>query len=136
LISRAGSASEVFRKVSAYGGNYVSPAGETIIINPIPGRGDVVAKCGNGQTFVAECKGGIINTGHAGQLSPLRRGLCEAVGLSLTKRVEDGTQQFMVAPHTKATEELGRRMAARVRAAGICVAQVNGRGRITKIASV
>jgi hypothetical protein len=130
-----------FRKLSAtgktsYGGTYVSAAGETLIINPIPGHGDVVAKGNNGQTVVAECKGGIINTRHAGQLSRLRRGLCEAVGLSLAKRVEDGTQQFAVVPHTRATEELARRMAARASAAGIGIALVDGMGRVTEMASV
>jgi hypothetical protein len=114
----------------------VSAVGETIIVNPIPGRGDVVAKLGNGETYVAECKGGIINTRHAGQLSRLRRGLCEAVGLSLAKRIEDGTQQFVVVPHTKATEELARRMAARVGAAGIRIALVDGRGHITEMTNV
>jgi hypothetical protein len=130
-----------FRKLSAtgktsYGGTYVSAAGATLIVNPIPGHGDVVATCNDGQTVVAECKGGIINTRHAGQLSRLRRGLCEAVGLSLARRIEDGTQQFAVVPHTRATEELGRRMAARVRAAGIGIALVDGVGRVTEIASL
>jgi hypothetical protein len=94
----------------------------------------VVAKCGNGQTLVAECKGGIVNTKHAGQVSRLRRGLCEAVGLSLARAAEHGTCQFAVVPHTKATEELARRMAARARAAGIRIALVDAKGGIIEIA--
>lgn len=130
-----------FRKISAmgktlYGGTYASAAGETVIVNPAAGRGDVVAKCADGVIYVAECKGGIINTRHAGQLSRLRRGLCEAVGLSLAKRIEDGMQQFAVVPHTRATEELARRMAPRVAAAGIRIALVDGKGRITEMTSV
>ena len=105
-----------FRKISgtgktSYGGTYRSEAGETLIIHPASGRGDVVAKCGSGLTWIAECKGGIINTRHPGQVSRLRKGLCEAVGLSLARAVEDSTRQFAVVPHTRATEEFGRRMA-------------------------
>jgi hypothetical protein len=51
-----------------YGGKYQSDVeGHTILINPKSGRGDVVADIG-GKSFVAECKGGIINSRHAGQL--------------------------------------------------------------------
>jgi hypothetical protein len=50
-----------------YGGTYQSAvAGQTILINPKSGRGDVVADV-EGKSFVAECKGGIINSKHAGQ---------------------------------------------------------------------
>ena len=127
-----------FRKISgtgktSYGGTYRSEAGETLIVHPASGRGDVVAKCGSGLTWIAECKGGIINTRHPGQVSRLRKGLCEAVGLSLARRVEDGTRQFAVVPHTRATEELARRMAPRARAAGIRIALVDGKGRITEM---
>ena len=106
--------------------------GVTLIIHPASGRGDVVAKCGNGLTWIAECKGGIINTRHPGQVSRLRKGLCEAVGLSLARPVEDGTEQFAVVPHTRATEELARRMAPRALAAGIRIALVDATGRITE----
>ena len=41
--------------------------GQTVLINPKSGRGDVVADIG-GKSFVAECKGGIINSKHAGLL--------------------------------------------------------------------
>jgi hypothetical protein len=40
-----------------------------------------------------------------------------------------------VVPHTRATEELARRMAPRVGAAGIRIALVDGKGRITEMTS-
>jgi hypothetical protein len=130
-----------FRKISStgttsYGGTYRSAAGQTLTVHPASGLGDVVARCGNGLTYVAECKGGIINTRHAGQVSKLRRGLCEAVGLSLARAIEDGTEQFAVVPHTRVTEELARRMTPRVRTAGVRIALVDGKGRITEMTSV
>lgn len=72
-----------FTKVSdlgstAYGGVYRNPMGETITVNPKSGLGDVVADVGN-HVIWAECKGGIINTRHPGQVSRLYRGLCETV---------------------------------------------------------
>jgi len=73
---------------TSFGGVYESATtGRTILVNPKPGRCDVVADIA-GRSFVAECKGGIINTRHAGQLSRLRRGLCEAVGLLLSQGAE------------------------------------------------
>src|SRR4051794_37730149 len=48
--------------------------------NPKSGLGDVVADVGD-HVVAAECKGGIINTRHPGQVSRLYRGLCETVGL-------------------------------------------------------
>jgi hypothetical protein len=67
---------------TAYGGTYADGNGKTIVINPSSGRGDVAAE-GEGMRIVAECKGGIVNTRHAGQFSRLRQGLCEVIGLSL-----------------------------------------------------
>jgi hypothetical protein len=114
---------------TSYGGTYASPDGLTIVINPSSGRGDVVAD-GNGVSIVAECKGGIIKTRHAGQQSRLRQGLCETVGLSLATSSVDGRRQFAVVPRTKVTESLARRMANRARAAGIEIALVDGRGNV------
>jgi hypothetical protein len=65
---------------TAYGGSYVDKAGRTIVVNPKSGLGDVVARTGD-TVISAECKGGIINSQHAGALSKLYRGLCETVGL-------------------------------------------------------
>jgi hypothetical protein len=69
---------------TSYGGTYRNAAGYEIIINPKSGLGDVVAKVGD-QIISAECKGGIINTRHSGQVSRLYKGLCEAVGLLMSK---------------------------------------------------
>jgi hypothetical protein len=118
---------------TSYGGSYRSAAGATLIVHPASGLGDVAATCRDGHTWIAECKGGIVNTRHAGQVSKLRKGLCEAVGLSLARPVEARTRQFAVVPHTRATEALARRMAARALAAGIGIALVDERGRITEI---
>jgi hypothetical protein len=75
---------------------------------------------------VAECKGGVINSKHSGQLSRLRKGLCEAVGLSLATETVEGRRQFAVVPKTATTAALAKKMAARARAAGIEIALVNG----------
>jgi hypothetical protein len=62
---------------TTYAGRYVWPDGRTIAINPIPGKGDVVAEV-DGAVVWAECKGGIINTRHSGQVSRLYKGIREA----------------------------------------------------------
>jgi hypothetical protein len=51
-----------------------------MVINPRSGLGDVVADA-DGTIISAECKGGIINTRHSGQVSRLYKGLCETVGM-------------------------------------------------------
>jgi hypothetical protein len=115
-----------------YAGVYRSAVGQTILINPKSGLGDVVADV-DGRSYVAECKGGVINTKHAGQLSRLCKGLCEAVGLSLaTERVE-GRRQFDVAPKTTTTIALAKKMAVRAKAAGVEIALVDGLGNVQEI---
>jgi len=52
------------------------------------------------------CKGGIINTRYARQLSRLRQDLCEVIGFSL---VVEGCRQFAVVPRTKVTETQAER---------------------------
>ncbi len=119
-----------------YGGTYRSTiTGETILINPKSGRGDVVADI-DGANFVAECKGGVINSKHAGQLSRLRQGLCEAIGLLLATQVAEGTRQFAVVPRTPVTETLAQRMMVRAKKAGIEIALVDGRGNVFDVGSV
>jgi hypothetical protein len=46
-----------------YGGSYTWSDGRRIVVNPTPGKGDVVAEI-DGVVLSAECKGGIINTRH------------------------------------------------------------------------
>ncbi len=84
---------------------------------------DVVANHG-ALSVGAECKGGIVNTKHPGRVSQLRRGLCEAVGLLLTKELDPDQRQFAVVPRTAAAEGLAGRLAARAANAGI---SINGR---------
>jgi hypothetical protein len=115
-----------------YAGVYRSGAGQTILINPKSGLGDVVADVG-GHSYLAECKGGVINTKHAGQLSRLRKGLCEALGLSLATELVEGRRQFAVAPKTATTVALARKMAVRAKAAGVEIALVDGFGNVEEI---
>ncbi len=114
---------------TAYGGTYSSASGQTVVVNPSPGRGDVVAEV-EGMSIVAECKGGVINTKHSGQISHLRQGLCETLGLSLATPVVEGRRQFVVVPRTRVTEALAQRMAFRARSAGIEIALVDGHGNV------
>jgi hypothetical protein len=117
---------------TSYGGTYSSASGQEIVVNPRSGLGDVVATW-DGGSVVAECKGGVINTKHPGQNSRLRQGLCETVGLSLATPVIPGRRQYAVAPRTKATEALAKRMAARAQQAGITLALVDARGVVQEI---
>ncbi len=115
---------------TAYCGTYVRDQ-QVIRITSVPGKGDVVAKTHEG-TIIAECKGGIVNTSHAGQTSRLRKGLCEAVGL-LMASPKTGRQVAMV-PHTETTLRLALRTAPRAKDAGIEIALVDELGRVADIA--
>ena len=112
---------------TSYGGTYVSTTGQTVFVQPKSGLGDVVAQI-DGLSIVAECKGGVVNTKHAGQQSRLRRGLCEAVGLLMA--VAGASRQFAVVPHTDVTRRLAEKMARRARVAGIEIALVDARGNV------
>jgi hypothetical protein len=112
---------------TAYGGTYRKGRTE-IVVNPKPGVGDVVGEI-NGQRIHVECKGGTINTTHSGQVSKMRRGLCEAVGLLMCRK-PDGAREIAAVPLTQETERLARRMRARCTAAGIEIALVRKDGSI------
>jgi hypothetical protein len=86
-----------------------------------------------GKSFVAECKGGIINSKHAGQLSRLRKGLCEAIGLSLSVPLAKGQRQFAVVPRTPVTETLAGRIINRAKAVGVEIALVDGLGNVSEV---
>jgi hypothetical protein len=75
-----------------YGGTYTWPDGRRIVVNPTPGKGDVVAEV-DGIVLSAECKGGIINTRHSGKVSRLYKGLCETVGPLMANPSPDGRSQ-------------------------------------------
>jgi hypothetical protein len=74
----------------------------------VSGKGDVVADVG-GAVISAECKGGIINTRHSGQVSRLYKGLCETVGLLMA--VPSPGRQVAVVPRTESTHKLALRLA-------------------------
>ncbi|HYZ34996.1 MAG TPA: hypothetical protein VE684_22270 [Crenalkalicoccus sp.] len=120
------------RGSTSYGGLYEGPQGQTILIDPKPGMGDVVAKLPE-LALVAECKGGVVNSWHAGQQSRLRRGLCEAVGQLLASPIGQPRRQFAVVPRTPTTTELAERMRPRAAAAGIEIALVDGHGNVAGV---
>jgi len=72
LLSATGFVREQALGTTAYGGHY-RRGEQTITVNPSSGKGDVVAEFA-GRTVVAECKGGTIDSAHAGQKSRLRKG--------------------------------------------------------------
>lgn len=124
-----------FTKISSlgsttYGGVYRNPAGQTITVHPKSGLGDVVAEVGN-HVISAECKGGIINTRHPGQVSRLYRGLCETVGLLMATPSQG--RQIAVAPLTDSTLRLAERLAPRCALAGIEIALVGRRGEVMDV---
>jgi hypothetical protein len=113
-----------------YGGRYSLPDGRRIVVNPTSGKGDVVAEL-DGIVLSAECKGGIVNTRHPGQVSRLYKGLCETVGLLLAS--PSPGRQIAVVPRTAGTLRLARRLAPRCAIAGIEIALVGPRGEIEMV---
>lgn len=112
---------------TSYAGRYLN--GNLVLeVHVKPGHGDVVATI-DGQTVVAECKGGIVNTRHPGQLSRLRKGLHEAAGQLLTR---SGKNEISVAvvPHTNTTRDLAIKMAPRANQAGNAIALISANGAV------
>ena len=106
---------------TAYCGIYMGGE-KSIVVSSIPGKGDVVATTPE-EIIIAECKGGIVNTRHAGQISRLRKGLCEAVGLLMSRA--RGGRQVVAVPYTGTTPRLAQKLAPRARDAGIEIALVD-----------
>ena len=104
---------------SACGGKRKSRNGQTVTVNPKSGLG--------ANDLVAECKGGSINSRHPGQRSRLRRGLCEAVGLSMTK--PSTGRQVAVVPETDSTLRLAGILAPWCVSTRIGIALVGNRGK-------
>jgi hypothetical protein len=121
-----------FRLVGAHGrttyGGIYQRAHQTVNVTLMPGLGDVVAGDGE-RRLIAECKGGIVNTRHPGQVQKLRRGLCEALGLLMARRPQ-GERQVAVVPATAATERIARQMSSRALKAGIEIALVDEAGGV------
>ena len=112
-----------------YGGEY-SDGKRTIYVSLRSGLGDVVAEADD-YKILAECKGGIINSKHAGQKSRLRRGLCEAVGLLMSRPL--GSEQFAVVPTTADAEALAIKLHERYKMAGIGVCLIDADGRVREV---
>lgn len=115
---------------TSYGGAYEDGDGKRIVINPKSGVGDVVAEI-DGRMLSAECKGGIINTRHPGQVSRLYKGLCETVGMLMASPAEG--RQVAVVPYTESTLRLANRLAPRCALAGIELALVKSRGEVIDV---
>jgi hypothetical protein len=115
---------------TAYGGAYIDSESRTIVVSPKSGAGDVVAEVGD-HVVTAECKGGIINTRHAGQVSRLYRGLCEAVGLLMA--TPSAGRQVAVVPYTSQTFRLAGRLAPRCALVGIELSLVKSRGEVIDV---
>lgn len=118
---------------TSYGGTYRNAAGQEITVHPKSGLGDVVAEVGN-HVISAECKGGIINTRHSGQVSRLYKGLCETVGMLMATPSQG--RQVAVVPFTEGTLRLAERLAPRCALAGIEIALVGSRGEVRDVRSV
>jgi hypothetical protein len=115
---------------TSYGGVYRNGGGQEIVINPKSGLGDVVADVGS-RIISAECKGGVINTRHPGQISRLYKGLCETVALLMATPSQG--RQVAVVPHTESTLRLAERLAPRCALAGIEIALVGSRGEVRDV---
>ena len=118
---------------TSYGGTYLNAAGQAITVNPKSGLGDVVAEVGN-HVISAECKGGIINTRHSGQVSRLHKGLCETDGMLMA--TPSPGRQIAVVPFTEGTLRLAERLAPRCALAGIEIALVGSRGEVRDVRPV
>jgi hypothetical protein len=115
---------------TAYGGVYRNAEGQTITVNPRSGLGDVVAEAGD-RIISAECKGGIINTRHPGQVSRFYKRLCETVGMLMATPSQG--RQVAVVPLTESTRRLAERLAPRCALAGIEIALVGSRGEVVDV---
>lgn len=118
---------------TSYGGTYRNAAGQKITVNPKSGLGDVVAEVGS-HVISAECKGGIINTRHPGQMSRPYKGLCETVGMLMATPSQG--RQIAVVPFTESTLRLAERLAPRCALAGIEIALVGSRGEVRDVRPV
>lgn len=115
---------------TTYGGVYRNAAGQRITVQPKSGLGDVVAEVGD-HVISAECKGGIINTRHAGQVSRLYKGLCETVGMLMA--TPSPGRQIAVVPLTDGTRRLAKRLAPRCALTGIEIALVGSQGEVIDV---
>lgn len=112
---------------TTYGGTYVDEQGRKVIVHPRSGLGDVVAVVDN-VILSAECKGGIINTRHPGQVSRLNKGLCETVGRLMASPAQG--RQAAVVPYTQPTLRLAQKLVPRCTQIGIEIILVKDSGEV------
>lgn len=114
---------------TSYCGKYVY-GDKSILVTLKPGKGGVNANTPEG-AFTAECKGGFVNTRHPGQVSCLRKGLCEAVGLLMARDL--GGKKIAVVHYTPITLRLAQKMVPRATAAGIQIDWLTGEGKLSTL---
>ena len=131
-LADRGFAHESTMGTKLYAGIYRHADGRTVLVNPKSGIFDVLANH-FGTSYAAECKGGVINSRHSGQLSRLRKGLCEAVGLSLAVERTPDRRQFAVVPKVGTTMDLSKRLKKRALEAGIEIMLVDGKGIVEPV---
>lgn len=110
-----------------FGGRYVSGEDE-IVVFPKSGLGDVTADVG-GRRVIAECKGGTLNSRHAGIQSRARTSLSELIG-QLMVLSDDGSRQIAVRPWSRQSQDLAERLAPRCAKVGIEIALVHEEGSL------
>lgn len=110
-----------------FGGRY-RHGDDEITVFPQSGRGDVTAHV-EGRLVMVECKGGTLNSRHAGVLSRARSSLSELIG-QLMVLPDDGARHIAARPWSKQSEELARRLAPRCIKAGIEIALVHEDGSL------
>ena len=125
--------SEGFIKISPLGrtrlGGEYRREGQTLVIYPCSGLGDVVARINGGDVKV-ETKGGLINSKYAGQVSKLRRGLQEAVGQLMSSPRDEGARLIAAVPSHPETEKVAQRLLERCNIVGIDIALLSADGTV------
>ena len=123
-----------FTKREARGNDATALAGryqrghQTLEIFFRSGRGDVTATV-RGTPVLVETKGGCINTSHSGQVSKLRRGLHEAVGMLVGRGASAG-RRIAAIPRHKTIEKVAKEIAPHCIATGVEIMLVSGDGNI------
>jgi hypothetical protein len=112
-----------------YGGVYERGVTK-LTVNPkaVHGRGDVVSAI-SGVTVRVECKGGTINSKHAGVQSRLRSGFAELIGQAMAME-DNGDRHVIALPLTDLTETQAKRLSVRCLKAGIEIALVRADGSL------
>lgn len=115
---------------TSYAGQY-ERGNQMLLVDPSCGHGNVVGKI-DGKKIIAECKGGVINTTHSGQVSKLKMGLSELIGQLLI--LPEGTDRHIaVLPYTALTKQLAGRFFPRLTKVNVEIALVHDDGNVEYI---